>query len=395
LVEDAVNRPNIHRMERGEYTYIWQADDWPSWRYDLAVLARPMTAVSLAQGQLLGRLADVGMGLRSQASLGALVQDAITTSEIEGERLDVRSVRSSLARRLGLEQGGMPPTDRAVEGVVEMVLDATANCEAPLTRERLFGWHAALFPTGFSGLHRIRVGGWRQDAEGPMQVVSGALGRQRVHFQAPPAERLEAEMERLLRWAGTEDAVPPLLKAGLGHLWLVILHPFEDGNGRIARAAGDLLLARAERSPQRFYSLSAEILRERKAYYDILERTQRGTGEVTAWLAWFLEALGRAVAAAQAILDGVLARHAFWQRFQGAALNARQVRILDLLLDDFEGRLTSGKYARIAGCSQDTALRDLSDLLARGALCRSKAGGRSTAYELAPPPAPAPDPPRG
>jgi Fic family protein len=276
----------------------------------------------------------------------------------------------------------MPPADRAVEGVVEIVLDATLNCTLPLTRERLLGWHAALFPTGYSGMHRIGVGGWREDSGGPMQVVSGAPGRPRVHFEAPPAERLEPEMDRFLRWTGVDDGVPPLLKAGIGHLWLVTLHPFEDGNGRIARAVGDLLLARAEGSPQRFYSLSAQIQRERKSYYEILERTQKGTGDITAWLGWFLEALDRAVGMAQSPLDAVLAKQAFWRRFQGTVVNPRQLRILNQLLDGFEGRLTSGKYARIVGCSQDTALRDMSELMELGALRRSEAGGRSTAYEL-------------
>lgn len=370
-------------MERGDCLYFWQTAQWPEMRYDLAALAGPMDAVSRAQGRLLGRLADVGLSPRDQASLGALTQEVLKTSEIEGEILDVRSVRSSLSRRLGLDQAGLPVVDRAVEGVVEILLDATANGTAPLTRERLLGWHAALFPTGYSGLQRIRAGAFRDDAHGPMQVVSGPVGRQRVHFQAPPAERLEGEIQRFLAWVEGDPGVPPLLKAGLGHLWLVTLHPFEDGNGRIARAAGDLLLARAEGSPQRFYSLSAQIQRDRKTYYEILERTQKGAGEVTPWLAWFLDTLGRAIDQAHGAVDGVLARAGFWRRFPGAALNPRQVRILTQLLDGFEGRLTSGKYAKLAHCSQDTALRDLNGLVALGALRRSEAGGRSTAYEMA------------
>ena len=370
------------RMNSGDYKYIWQACDWPNWRFDLAALAGPMAEVSRAQGLLMGRLADVGMALRNQASLAALTEDVVKTSEIEGEQLNVESVRSSIARRLGADIGALAPVDRHVEGVVEMVLDATANCQAPVTGERLFGWHAALFPTGYSGLSRIKVGGWRDDASGPMQVVSGPIGRQRVHFEAPPAERLEAETSRFLDWLNSSSNKPPLIKAGLGHLWFVTLHPFDDGNGRIARAIGDLLLARADGSPQRFYSVAAQIQRERKAYYDILERTQKQSMDVTEWLAWFLDTLHRAVDQAQYTLDFVLAKARFWQRWATTPLNERQVKLLNKLLDGFEGKLTSSKWAAIAKCSPDTALRDINDLLARGVLRKSEAGGRSTSYVL-------------
>ena len=372
-------------MKGGDYDYIWQASDWPAWRFDLAALAQPLADVSRAQGLLMGRLADVGLALRVQASLSALTEDVIKTSAIEGEQLEVQSVRSSIARRLGVDIGALAPVDRHVEGVVEMVLDATANCQAPITRERLFGWHAALFPTGYSGLGRIKVGRWRDDANGPMQVVSGPLQRQRVHFEAPPAGRLAAETRRFLAWANRASGEPPLIKAGLAHLWLVTVHPFDDGNGRIARAVGDLFLARADGSPQRFYSLSAQIQRERKAYYDILERTQKQALDVTDWLAWFLATLHRAVDQAQLSLDAVLAKTRFWQRWAatGAApLNERQVKLLNRLLDGFEGKLTSSKWAAIARCSPDTALRDITDLLARGVLRKSDAGGRSTSYEI-------------
>ncbi len=369
-------------MKRGDCEYIWQAGDWPAWRFDLAALAEPMAQVSRAQGLLLGRLADVGMALRNQASLAALTEEVIKTSEIEGEQLNVESVRSSIARRLGVDIGALAPVDRHVEGVVEMVLDATANCQVPVSRERLFGWHAALFPTGYSGRSKIKVGNWRDDATGPMQVVSGPIGRQRVHFEAPPADRLEAETGRFLGWLNAPSNEPPLIKAGLGHLWFVTLHPFDDGNGRIARAIGDLLLSRADGSPQRFYSLSAQIQRERKAYYDILERTQKRSMDATEWLAWFLEALHRAVDQAQHTLDAVLAKVRFWQRWATTPLNERQVKLLNKLLDGFEGKLTSSKWAAIAKCSPDTALRDINDLLARGVLRKSDAGGRSTSYEL-------------
>lgn len=369
-------------MNSGDYQYIWQAPDWPHWRYDLAALACPMAEASRAQGLLLGRLADVGAALRDQATLLTLTEDAIKTSEIEGEQLNVASVRSSIARRLGVDIGALAPVDRHVEGVVEMMLDATANCQAPVTQERLFAWHAALFPTGYSGLSKIQVAAWRNDANGPMQVVSGPLPRQKVHFEAPSADRLAAENAHFLAWLNADSTEPPLIKAGLGHLWLVTLHPFDDGNGRIARAIGDLLLARADGSPQRFYSLSAQIQRERKAYYDILERTQKGTMDVTAWLLWFLESLRRAIDQAQHSVDAVLLKTRYWQRWANLPLNERQTKVLNRLLAGFEGKLTNNKWAALAKCSPDTALRDINDLLARGMLRKTGAGGRSTSYEL-------------
>ncbi|MEO5372449.1 MAG: Fic family protein [Magnetococcus sp. DMHC-1] len=351
-------------------------------RYDLAALMSPLCAVSRTQGLLLGRLADVGLPLRNQASLAALTEDMVKTSEIEGERLNVDSVRSSIARRLGVEVGALAPVDRHVEGVVDMVLDATVNCDAPLTPERLFGWHAALFPTGYSGLARIRVGTWRNDASGPMQVVSGPIHLPCVHYEAPPAARLDAEIARFLAWANADTREPALIKAGLAHLWFVTLHPFDDGNGRMARAVGDLFLTRADGCPQRFYSLSAQIQRERQAYYDILEQTQKGRLDVTDWLAWFLNALLQAVESAQQTLDAVLVKARFWQCWAGTPLNERQVKLLNRLLDGFQGKLTSNKWATIAKCSSDTALRDINALIALGMLRKSVDGGRSTAYEL-------------
>lgn len=374
-------------MNSGDRTYIWQDSNWPHWTFDLATLAEPMARVSHAQGLLLGRLADVGMAQRDHASLAALAEDVVKTSAIEGEYLDFESVRSSIARRLGVDIGALAPVDRHVDGVVDMVLDATMNSRAPVSPQRLFGWHAALFPTGYSGLSRIRIGAWRDDANGPMQVVSGPIGRERVHFQAPPAARIEAEMNDFLAWLngpvrngpGNE---PPLVRAGIGHLWFVTLHPFDDGNGRMARAIGDLLLARADGSSERFYSMSAQIQRERKAYYDILERTQKRTLDVTDWLVWFLGTLHRAVDQAQRALDAVLFKSRFWQRWATTPLNERQVRLLNKLLDGFEGKLTSSKWSIIAKCSPDTALRDINDLVGRGVLRKSDAGGRSTWYEL-------------
>ncbi len=369
-------------MNYGDYLYIWQAPDWPQWRYDLAVLARPLAEVSRAQGLLLGRLADVGASTRDQASLLALTDDVVKTSEIEGEHLSVASVRSSIARRLGVDIGALAPVDRHVEGVVEMVLDTSSNCGQAVTEERLFGWHAALFPTGYSGMARIKVAAWRDDATGPMQVISGSMGRQQVHFEAPPADRLSSEMVSFLDWLNTDSKVPPLLNAGLGHLWFVTLHPFDDGNGRIARAVGDLLLARADGTPQRFYSLSAQIQRDRKAYYEILERTQKGDMDVTDWLIWFLESLQCALDQAHQTLDAVLTKARFWQRWAATPLNERQAKVLNRLLDGFDGKLTSSKWAAISKCSADTALRDINELLARGVLRKTAGGGRSTGYEL-------------
>ncbi len=369
-------------MNSEDYTYIWQSSEWPNWQYDLTVLTQPLSDVSRAQGLLMGRLADVGMLLREQASLLALTEDVIKTSAIEGEHLNVESVRSSIARRLGVDIGALAPVDRHVEGVVDMVLDATVNCQAPVTSERLLNWHAALFPTGYSGLSKIHVGKWRDDARGPMQVVSGPIGRQRVHFEALPADQLDAQTELFFNWVNASSIESPLIKAGLAHLWLVTLHPFDDGNGRIARAVGDLFLARADGSSQRFYSLSAQIQRERKAYYDILERTQKASLDVTEWLVWFLGVLHRAVDEAQCTLDMVLAKSRFWQRWITTPLNQRQVKLINRLLDGFDGKLTSSKWASIAKCSPDTALRDITDLLTRGVLRKTDARGRSTSYEL-------------
>lgn len=368
-------------MKYGEY--IWQSPHWPDWQYDLAALAESLAAVSRAQGLLLGRLADVGLTLRNEASLAALTEDVVQTSAIEGETLDVDSVRSSVARRLGVDIGALAPADRHVEGIVDMVLDATGNATDPLTTVRLFGWHAALFPTGYSGINKIRVGNWRDDATGPMQVVSGSIGREKVHFEAPPAKQLNAETARFLAWLNdTPPKEPALVRAGLGHLWFVTLHPFDDGNGRVARAIGDLLLTRADGSPQRFYSLSAQIQRERKAYYDMLEQTQKGSMDATGWLQWFLTELLNAVEQAHATLDQVLAKAKFWQWAATIPMNERQIKVLNRLLDGFEGKLTTSKWAALAKCSQDTALRDITELVQHNVLQKAAAGGRSTNYEI-------------
>jgi len=370
------------RMNSGEKTYIWQSDVWPKWRYDLSAIADQLTAVSHAQGLLMGRLADVGLAVRDQASIATLTDEVVKTSAIEGEVLNADSVRSSIARQLGVDIGAVAPVDRHVDGVVDMVLDASLNCDKALTAERLFGWHAALFPTGYSGLNTIITGQWRDDVDGPMQVVSGPMGRRKVHFEAPPAHTLPKETANFITWANEATGEPALVKAGLAHLWFVTVHPFDDGNGRMARAVGDLFLARADSSPQRFYSLSAQIQRERKDYYDILERTQKETMDVTQWLTWFLGALHRAIESAHSTLEKVLVKALFWQRLAGVALNERQLKLLNRMLDGFEGKLTSSKWAAIAKCSPDTALRDITQLLALGVLQKSNGAGRSAGYLL-------------
>lgn len=369
-------------MISGDYKYIWQNQDWPVWRFDLASLADKLARVSLAQGLLIGRLCDVGLPLRDQASLLTLTEDVLKTSEIEGEHLNQDSVRSSLARRLRLDIGTFVPRDLHVEGIVEMVLDASVNCHEPLDQKRLLSWHASLFPTGYSGFRPIQSGAWRDDLAGPMQVVSGPIGRQKVHFEAPPALQLQAELGQFLKWVNSKFKAPSLINAALGHLWFVTLHPFEDGNGRIARAIGDMLIARSDGSAQRFYSISAQIQRDRKGYYEILERTQKHSMDVTEWLAWFLDTLERALERAHPTLDGVLVKAQFWQHWSSAPFNERQIKLLKRLLDGFEGKLTAQKWGAIGKCSPDTALRDIRELMAHGVLQRSTSGGRSTSYEL-------------
>ena len=371
-----------HRPPRNP-RYIWQLPDWPHFSYDAAALAAALAQVHRAQGQLMGRMAELGMTQREQATLQVLTQEVINTSEIEGERLNLDAVRSSLARRLGLDIGALSPSDRRIDGVVDVVLDATRNFDQPLTRERLFGWHAALFPTGYSGRMRITMAAWRTDASGPMEVVSGPVGREKMHFTAPPASTLPAQTDAFLKWFKAAPVGDALIKAGLAHLWLVTLHPFDDGNGRLSRAVSDMALARAESTGYRFYSFSTQIQRERNDYYAQLEATQKGPLVVTPWLSWFLGCLLRAVQGADAMLVGVLDKAQFWQRWAGIPLNERQISMLNRLLDGvFKGSLTNAKWAALAKCSADTALRDINDLLARGVLRRLEGGGRSTGYEL-------------
>jgi Fic family protein len=364
-------------------TYIHRLPGWPEFRWDQGGLAGPLAAVRHRQGRLVGRMEGLGFGLRSEAVLRTLTEDVLKSSEIEGEILDRGQVRSSIARRLGMDIAGLVPADRDVEGVVEMMLDATRNYRQALTGERLFAWHASLFPTGRSGMQRIAVGAWRDDRTGPMQVVSGPVGRERVHYEAPPAARVAADMDAFLAWYNGEESIDPVLKAGVAHLWFVTVHPFDDGNGRIARTIADMQLARSEQSPQRFYSMSAQIRQERSAYYGMLERTQRGDLDVTEWLAWFLACLSRAFDGAEGILAGVLTKARFWEKHAALPLNDRQRDMLNRLLDGFEGKLTSSKWAAVEKCSPDTALRDITGLLERGMLVKDAGGGRSTSYSLA------------
>lgn len=362
--------------------YIHERPEWPTFQWDIAKLAEPLAAIRHMQGLLLGRMNALGFSIRAEAGLETLTLDVVKSSAIEGESLDAAQVRSSLARRLGIDIGGLTPVSRNVEGVVEMMLDAAQRYAEPLTAERLYGWHAALFPTGYGAARRITVGAWRKPEAGPMQVVSGYIGHEKVHFEAPAAGRLDTEMGRFLEWFNAPLQLDPVVKAGIAHLWFVTIHPFEDGNGRIARAIADCALAQADDCPQRFYSMSGQIERERKEYYDILERTQKGGLDITPWLNWFLGCLGRAIEGADETLAAVFRKAAVWQHANRHPLNERQRSIINRLLDGFEGKLTSGKYAKLAKCSPDTALRDIRELMEYGLLRLGEGGGRSTNYEL-------------
>ena len=363
-------------------TYIHELDDWPNFSWSHEKLAVPLAALRHRQGRLIGHMEGLGFRLRAEAVLKTLTEDVVKSSEIEGEVLKREQVRSSIARRLGMDVGALAPADRNVEGVVEMMLDATQKFDAPLDAPRLFNWHAALFPTGRSGMSPIAVGSWRDDSRGPMQVVSGPVGRERVHYQAPAAGLLQNEMRKFLDWFADDAAIDPVLKAGLAHLWFATLHPFDDGNGRIARAIADMALARSENSSQRFYSMSAQIRLEWKAYYEMLERTQKGSLDVTPWLEWFFACLGRAFNGAEETLAGVLHNARFWEAHGKSALNERQRAMINRLLDVSEGKLTSSKWAALTKSSQDTALRDIDSLVAHGILAKDEGGGRSTSYSL-------------
>jgi Fic family protein len=363
-------------------SYIHQKNTWPHFTWKNKSLLVTLGKVRNMQGKLTGKMESLGFALRNEAILETLTLDVLKSTEIEGEILNPEQVRSSIARHLGMNISGLVASDRNVDGMVEMMLNATQQYKKRLTSERLFDWHSALFPTGRSGMSKITVGNWRNNSAGPMQVVSGAMGKEKVHFQAPDASNLENEMKAFLNWFNNEDNLDPVIKAGLAHLWFVTIHPFDDGNGRIARALTDMLLARSDGSSQRFYSMSAQIRLERKNYYEILENTQKGNLDVTDWLQWFLSCLMNALNITDKTLAKVLYKSQFWKKHATTILNERQKRLLNKLLDGFDGKLTSSKWAKIAKCSADTALRDIQDLITKEILRKEPAGGRSTNYEL-------------
>jgi len=361
---------------------MYQQDNWPNFTWDSNALISLLAQVRHLQGKLIGKMESLGFELRRDAVLETLTLDVLKSTEIEGQILSLEQVRSSIARRLGMDISGLVPSDRNVDGVVDMMLDATQNYDKPLSAERLFEWHSALFPTGRSGMFKIIVGNWRDDSKGPMQVISGAIGKEKVHYQAPVASDIEKEMGLFFNWFNYEEKHDLILKAGLAHLWYITIHPFEDGNGRIARAITDMLLTRSDGISQRFYSMSAQIRVERNKYYNILEKTQKGTLDVTEWMIWFLNCLKDAIKSSEQILARVLYKQKFWNKRAAQILNNRQVLLLNKLLDEFSGKLTSAKWAKIAKCSTDTALRDIQDLINKQILRKDTAGGRSTRYEL-------------
>lgn len=362
--------------------YIYQNDNWPNFKWQSDELVSLLSEARNLQGRLMGRMESLGFDLRNEALLDTLTLDVLKSAEIEGELLNPEQVRSSIAHRLGLEFAGAVVSDRNVDGMVEMMIDATNNCFKPLTADRLFDWHAALFPMGRSGIFKITVADWRKDTTGSMQVVSGAAGKEKIHFQAPDANLIEKEMTSFLNWFNGNDKTDFVIKAAVAHLWFVTIHPFQDGNGRIARALTDMLLAQSDKSNQRFYSMSAQIRIERKQYYEILEKTQKGDLNITDWMRWFLDCLINALKATDKILIRVLLKADFWNRHSKTIINERQNKVLNKLLDGFDGKLTSMKWAKIAKCSKDTAIRDINDLIAKDILKKEVAGGRSTNYEL-------------
>jgi Fic family protein len=367
--------------------YIWQHKSWPILKWDSAELLTPLGNVRFSQGDLIARIRALGFEIRETARADVLVEEALKTSAIEGENLNPDAVRSSVGRRLGLPEAGLKAVrDQRAEGLVDILLDATVHYLQKMTLERIRGWHAALFPTGYSGMVKISAGQWRDDARGPMQVVSGPVGQETVHFEAPPAEKLDKEMEAFISWINTEDQLDGILKAGLAHIWFVTIHPFEDGNGRIARTLTEMLLARDEDSPERFYSLSSQIMAERREYYEVLKAAQVGAGDITGWLKWFLECMNRAILNSGAVLKKVMNKARFWHEFARTRLNERQIKVINRLLDEgsggFEGGLKNKKYMGIAHTSRATAQRELADLVNKGVLIRMPGGGRSAGYDL-------------
>jgi toxin-antitoxin system, toxin component, fic family len=361
--------------------YIWQQTDWPDFTWDDAKLSYKLGRVRGLQGRLVGRMSALGFDLKNSAMLDALTADITKSSEIEGEILNVDQVRSSVARHLGIEIEGLPEADRYIDGVVQVMIDATQNYMQPLTAERFFNWHAALFPTGRSGVYKITVADWRQGAE-PMQVISGAMGKEKIHYQAPDSDHVPYQMKLFLEWVNGNQKIDPVLKAAIAHLWFVTIHPFDDGNGRISRTITDLFLARADEMPHRFYSMSAEIRKQRKGYYEMLEKTQKGSLDITNWLEWFLDCLEAALLDTEKSINTILQKAAFWDKYRLVSMNERQIKMVNLFWDGFDGKLTSSKWAKITKCSPDTALRDIQDLITKGVFRKTDEGGRSTNYEL-------------
>ncbi|MGB0423511.1 MAG: Fic family protein [Flavobacteriales bacterium] len=362
--------------------YIHEHKDWTKFTWDNDLVLLKLGEARNLQGRLMGKMESLGFELQNEAVLNTLTLDVLKSFEIEGEHLEKAQVRSSVAKRLGMQIKGEVESERNLDATVEMMLDATQRYELPLTKERLFNWHSALFPAGRSGMYKITVGDWRTDSTGPMQVVAGALGKEKIHFEAPNSDLVEGEMRHFLNWFENENELDPVLKAALAHLRFVTIHPFEDGNGRITRALTDMLLARSDKSVQRFYSMSTQIMAQRKEYYQILEQTQKGKSNVTPWVIWFLQCLINAIKSTDEILSKTLYKAQFWKRHVDTTLNERQRKILNLLLDDFEGKLTTSKWAKICKCSADTALRDIQDLMKKEVLQKEASGGRSTNYEL-------------
>ena len=363
--------------------WIHEHQNWPNFTWDIEKLASRLIDIRYRQGRLLGRFEGLGFELKLEASLKTLTNDVVKSASIEGENLNPQEVRSSIARRFGIEIAGLIPSSRDVEGIVEMMLDATQKYSEPLTKDRLLGWHAALFPTGRSGMYKITFGNWRSNHSGPMRVISGPIGKEKVHFEAPGSDRLEKEMQAFLAWFAMVEDIDPVIRAGIAHLWFVTIHPFEDGNGRIARAICDMALARADETQNRFYSLSSQIEAERKYYYEQLEKQQRSTPDITGWLTWFLDCLGRAIDNSEMTLSNVLFKARLWDSINQKPVNDRQRLIINRMLeDDFKGFMNTSKYAKMAKCSNDTALRDIQELKNRGVLIQNPGGGRSTSYRL-------------
>ncbi len=362
--------------------YIYERQDWPNFTWDQQAIAEALGSVKFQQGRLLGKMDSLGFNLQEQAVLKTLTSDVIKTSEIEGEHLDPDQVRSSIARHLGMDIAGLIPTDRHIDGIVEMLLDATHRYNKALTEQRLCQWHAMLFPSGLSGMMLVNPGVWRSDSGGPMQVVSGRYGKEKVHFQAPPVKQLLSEIKKFLSWFNQKNATDLLIKSAVAHLWFVTLHPFDDGNGRIARAIADMLLARAESLTNRYYSMSTQIRKERKTYYAQLEHTQKSDLDISTWIIWFLNCLERSICNAESVIQVVLNKAKFWEQQTGKSFNPRQLLMLNILFDGFKGNLTSTKWAKMTGCSQDTATRDINELISHNILIKSPEGGRSTNYLL-------------